>query len=216
MEFIKSIEIMGYRGLEELASIKFAIPNGRLGSGLTLLVGPNGSGKSSVIEAIRWCMQSVEPPGYPQDELMGHIILEDNAGNKIKVEADRSHKSPIRRQQGFHLKDFEFTYVSTEGLRLSTVGDHSIFESPDLNRLSTPSSATRGLVVMDALSSGQRRSKLNTLLREFMPNCREIFVHDYGSMIIDLRCVFKSRTDHASGLGIGVGALIYIPGFSDA
>src|SRR5690606_33184431 len=34
------------------ASVKFAVPDGSVGSGLTLLVGNNGTGKTTVLEAI--------------------------------------------------------------------------------------------------------------------------------------------------------------------
>jgi predicted ATPase len=48
---LKRIEIKGLRGFEEETKINLAIPNGKYGSGLTILVGPNNSGKSSIIEA---------------------------------------------------------------------------------------------------------------------------------------------------------------------
>jgi AAA15 family ATPase/GTPase len=43
---LKRIEIKGFRGFEEEGLINLAIPNGKYGSGLTILVGPNNSGKS--------------------------------------------------------------------------------------------------------------------------------------------------------------------------
>src|SRR5512146_3246215 len=49
----KSIEILGLRGFADAQKLEFAIPDGRPGSGLTIIVGANNSGKSTAIEALR-------------------------------------------------------------------------------------------------------------------------------------------------------------------
>lgn len=50
---IKKLEIHGLRGFAEKQSLELAIPNGKIGSGITVLVGPNNGGKSTVVEAMR-------------------------------------------------------------------------------------------------------------------------------------------------------------------
>ena len=47
---IQSISCLGYRGFATKQSLKLAEPNGKPGSGLTVLVGPNGGGKSTLVE----------------------------------------------------------------------------------------------------------------------------------------------------------------------
>lgn len=47
---IQSISCKGYRGFATKQSLNLAIPNGKPGSGLTVLVGPNGGGKSTLVE----------------------------------------------------------------------------------------------------------------------------------------------------------------------
>lgn len=49
---ITEMTIKGYRGFATDQRVRFAMPTGRVGSGLTVLVGPNNGGKSSVIEAL--------------------------------------------------------------------------------------------------------------------------------------------------------------------
>ncbi len=51
---IKAIEIYGFRGFAAKQRVELALPNGKPGSGLTLIVGPNNSGKSTVVEALRF------------------------------------------------------------------------------------------------------------------------------------------------------------------
>jgi predicted ATPase len=50
---IEEISCIGFRGFQTLQTLKLAQPNGRAGSGLTVLLGPNGGGKSTVIECFR-------------------------------------------------------------------------------------------------------------------------------------------------------------------
>ena len=47
---IQSISCIGYRGFSTRQELNLAQPNGKPGSGLTVLVGPNGGGKSSLVE----------------------------------------------------------------------------------------------------------------------------------------------------------------------
>lgn len=49
---IQWIEIKGLRGFEKKGHIELGIPNGNVGSGLTILLGPNNGGKSTIVEAL--------------------------------------------------------------------------------------------------------------------------------------------------------------------
>src|SRR5215831_964502 len=48
---ITSLEITGLRSFATMGRLELSVPDGRRGSGLTVLVGPNNSGKSTIIEA---------------------------------------------------------------------------------------------------------------------------------------------------------------------
>jgi predicted ATPase len=49
---IEWIEIEGFRGFAEKVHLNLAEPNGKIGSGMTIIVGPNNSGKSTIIESL--------------------------------------------------------------------------------------------------------------------------------------------------------------------
>lgn len=59
------LDILGYRGFGELQSLDLALPNGKLGSGLTIIVGPNNSGKSTIVEAFKAISQH-QPPSFTE------------------------------------------------------------------------------------------------------------------------------------------------------
>lgn len=60
----KKISIEGLRGFSQKRELLLSIPNGELGSGLTVLVGPNNSGKSTIIEAFK-ALNSVKSYNKP-------------------------------------------------------------------------------------------------------------------------------------------------------
>lgn len=62
---ISKLEIIGLRGFSTKETVNVAIPNGNVGSGLTILVGPNNSGKSTIIESIH-VFTNLTPPSLTE------------------------------------------------------------------------------------------------------------------------------------------------------
>jgi predicted ATP-dependent endonuclease of OLD family len=60
---IKKLAISGLRGFASEQTLNLAIPNGKSGGGLTILVGPNNGGKSTVIEAFK-ALSSPQPTSF--------------------------------------------------------------------------------------------------------------------------------------------------------
>ena len=64
---IKSITIQGLGGFGEERTIQFALPNNKLGGGLTILVGANNSGKTTILEAMRSFNSTKDnPPSFSE------------------------------------------------------------------------------------------------------------------------------------------------------
>ena len=61
---IKSLEIAGLRGFGKPQTVKFALPKGEPGSGLTFIVGANNSGKTTIFEAIRSFIPTYDAPAF--------------------------------------------------------------------------------------------------------------------------------------------------------
>lgn len=62
----QSLEIHGFRGFAQPAALNLALPNGRAGSGITVLLGPNNGGKSTIIEAFSALTQPHPPPTFSE------------------------------------------------------------------------------------------------------------------------------------------------------
>ncbi len=83
---IKSLSCTGFRGFANGQRLELAVPNGRRGSGLTVLVGPNGGGKSTLVECFELISKGMSEFGTRQkNRLSGRkvvIEVEDVDGRK--------------------------------------------------------------------------------------------------------------------------------------
>lgn len=79
---VASIEIMGLRGFATCQRLQLAAPNGKAGSGITVLVGPNNAGKSTIVEALR-AMARTEPPSFAEGQ------RNRLTGDKVMIELRR-------------------------------------------------------------------------------------------------------------------------------
>lgn len=85
----------GFRGLSKEQTLEFAHPDGRPGSGLTVLVGTNNAGKSTFVEALR-LLGSDQPPHFgtgARNLVFGdrvHIRVEDADANFRLIESVRA------------------------------------------------------------------------------------------------------------------------------
>ncbi len=87
---ISKVESAGLRGFAIRQSVNFAVPNGTVGSGLTVLVGPNNSGKSTIVEALNAFTQN-SPPSFTegkrniQNGKNIEIVISDPSGKKLTL-----------------------------------------------------------------------------------------------------------------------------------
>ena len=90
---IKQISIHGLRGFGQKQTIEFAIPNQKVGSGLTIFVGGNNTGKTTILEALRAFNSTThEPPSFSErkrnikcDEGAVHLTLQTVDNEKYEI-----------------------------------------------------------------------------------------------------------------------------------
>jgi predicted ATPase len=81
---LQGLKVLGYRGFASEQSLAFATPNGKRGSGLTVIVGPNNSGKSSLIEVISF----LRAPGRAIEFTEGQKNAATNGQVRIEFATD--------------------------------------------------------------------------------------------------------------------------------
>ncbi|KAA6325679.1 hypothetical protein EZS27_025136 [termite gut metagenome] len=105
----KNIEIIGLRGFADKQTLNIAVPNGQLGSGLSVIVGPNNSGKSTIYEAFRAISQN-NPPSITEGR------RNKDAGDRIEI------------------KLFTTDETSLELKTVATGGSETVFHENELHR----------------------------------------------------------------------------------
>lgn len=83
---LQKLEIEGLRGFVNKQELLLAEPDGKPGSGLTILVGPNNGGKSTVVEALR-ATSYASPAGDGQPQSFTEGRRNKKAGDRILIRA---------------------------------------------------------------------------------------------------------------------------------
>lgn len=84
---IKTLNLMGYKCFKDEITLNFSIPDGSIGSGLTVIVGPNNSGKSSILGAMSLLFSNVNdiPKNIRSNEdFLIEVIDSNNESYKIE------------------------------------------------------------------------------------------------------------------------------------
>lgn len=96
------IEILGYRGFLERGTLKFAAPNGKPGSGLTILTGSNNAGKSTILECLR-TRSGTQSPSFTagaRNATVDSVEIVFVAGNDKEVLQSAAKGSSETRRSG--------------------------------------------------------------------------------------------------------------------
>lgn len=88
---IKSISCIGFRGFSTKQTLDLALPNGKPGSGLTIVVGPNGGGKSTLVECFLKISQANKNASFSKGKR--NII----SGGNVEIEISFDDQKGILR-----------------------------------------------------------------------------------------------------------------------
>lgn len=86
---IEWIEIEGFRGFAEKVHLNLSKPNGKKGSGLTIIVGPNNTGKSTIIESLHILAGT-------QEVSFNEFMTNKKAEHKVEITI--KHKSGLMKK----------------------------------------------------------------------------------------------------------------------
>jgi len=140
---LKSIEIEGLRSFSSNQKILFALPNGKAGSGITVIVGENNAGKSTVIDVIR--IAGMKNPSLE----ISTTSFNRKTGKKVKIVFETDERSysfgsaPMGSPGQLELLDYEPS-PDVDNKVISILGGNLSYVSPKRGYVSTVSKGSFG------------------------------------------------------------------------
>ena len=128
---LKEIKINGLRGFGKEETIEFALPNGKEGSGLNIIVGPNNSGKTTITEAVKFYNTNSANISFSENkrnknnrnridityidennkEIEMHTVKE--GGSQVDINGEITNKTPYvlpsRRFADYNMYNYSYT-----------------------------------------------------------------------------------------------------------
>ena len=214
------MSVRGLRGFATEQEINFAVPNGSLGSGLTVIVGANNAGKSTVIEALRALAQKEnKSPSFTQGR------RNQAAGDKVTISVtDVSEISSTLRsvRAGSSETEFDQAERKVDLSKLLILPARRVFQ-PYFGRGSASRNQYMSHVGFPAIRTAsvdqftsrlfsieKNRSQFDEVLKMVLDPVPDWSIDqmDSGQYFLKLR---KGDVTHSSeGLGEGLVSLFYI------
>lgn len=215
---LTSLEIEGLRGFSSKEILKLSVPNGNMGSGLTVLVGTNNAGKSTAIEALRAVGQQ-QNPSFSQgrrnqaagDQICIRAVDTDGRETTLKsIRAGSSETELIKQNGGIDLS----TLLILPSRRVFNpyFGRSESNRNDYMNQIGFPPNRSSSLdpFAYRLFTIEKNRESFDAVLSRVLdpvPNW-SIDQMDTGQYFLKIR---KGTATHSSeGLGEGLVSLLYI------
>lgn len=108
MVIVHSIEVENFKSFRKPQKVTFAVPDGTLASGLTIIVGENNSGKSSLPEMFRWV-------NFKKQDFKGEKHSRKKTRIKLEVSQDLEKSYGSRWTTTWEFGRNKFPKFATEG-----------------------------------------------------------------------------------------------------
>lgn len=210
MSHLKKVEISYYRSYETPQTLQMAIPNGKNGSGLTVVVGPNNAGKTTLLEAITLTTEkrvadhervgSFEPKIEFTLESGDVKTLTTPQTNSAQLVGDFFPFYPVPSRRFWNAKDSNTLNI-----------DQTFEKGKKSEKLRGPSSGFSVASILKTIESKKdERDRFTSQLQEIFPNFTKWYVGfdgDNDYIGYETKAGAKHRADF---LGDGVGSVFRI------
>lgn len=127
---IKEIYISGLRGFAQEKKVNLALPNGKEGSGLTILVGGNNTGKTTIVEAIKYYNFDISHISFSSgkrnshNEKKVHIRYVNEKEEQYSIFTKKSGGSQVESddEQNFEVRKIPFILPSRRNVQYELHG----------------------------------------------------------------------------------------------
>ncbi len=211
------LKIHGFRGFSEEQTLNIAVPNGREGSGLTVIVGPNNSGKSTIFESLR-AINLHDAPSITEGR------RNKAAGDKIKISIIREDGTSISLQTK-SIGGSETEFISNglpRGLSFFTLPSRRTFapffgkgtNNRDSYTRNSPLTATRGSSLDNFASRlftiQSAPDEFNRVLRKILPEIPEWYIEQADNGQHYLKFNNYGQFHNSDGVGEGLLSIFTI------
>ena len=176
MTRLDAISLTDVRGFYKKQKIIFAKPNGKNGSGLTVIVGPNNSGKTTVIEGFKKIFQG-SPPQFDIEERHRNrnvILAIKNTAGEIKTLKTNGGSIGIIDHPEYYPQVNNFYFISSRRY-FETYFDTSQLDHNqhrvnliNISKSGIDSHFGRRMIAIDA--DQQQKAKFNKIITVLIPN----------------------------------------------
>jgi len=214
--YAKSLSILGLRGFSSKEELRFAVPNGNTGSGLTILVGPNGGGKSTILEALR-AISSTQGVSFSEgrrnreadSEVSIAVCLRDGTLHELRTihGGSATERTPSSA--------FELPWYTVPGRRLfDPIFGRGEYDVTSYLRNQDPTSTRRGqnneFAARMSHALNRKREEFNAVLEEVVTPAPDwtIELNDGDQYYIRVK---EGVNSHSSeGLGEGIVSVLFV------
>lgn len=215
---LTSLEILGLRGFASKQVLNFALPNGAVGSGLTILVGSNNAGKSTAIEALRAITQR-QSPSFSQgrrnqaagDRVHIRVVGEQETATTLKsIRPGSSETEFVKENNGVNLS--QLLILPSRRVFNPYFGRSEVSRNDYMLQVGFPSNRTSSLdqFTYRLFTIEKNRDSFDAVLRRVLDPVPDWSIDqmDTGQYFLKIR---KGTATHSSeGLGEGLVSLLYI------
>jgi predicted ATPase len=214
----EKIEINGLRGFGSMQTIKFGIPDGNIGSGLTIIVGPNNSGKSTVIEAINAFNQNL-PPSFPEGKRnIGNgkkieIALYDNGGHSATLKTAAAGGSETEFiETGLEVKDIKPFIVPSRRMFEPYFDKTMHSREQHIEGYALPAKRGMGFnqFTRRLFKIQPNQAPFNAVVKKVLGSCPEWYIEQADNGQYYLKFVYENSEHNSDGSGEGLLSIFII------
>lgn len=220
---LKDILISGLRGFAKEKKVSLALPNGKAGSGLTILVGGNNTGKTTIIEAIKYFNFDISQISFSsgkrnvQNEKRVHITYVNENEERYSIHTKSSGESQVETddKREFDIKSIPFILPSRRNVQYELHG--GFYDSYRWDYMNNENMNTK--VRKPTIDNFQQRifnwekhkEKFDKLLYKIIDNNLKWYIdqNDNGSYYLAFQQE-KSGVHTSEGIGDGIWSIFTI------
>lgn len=220
---LREIIICGLRGFSVEKKVKFALPNGKCGSGLTILVGGNNTGKTTIIEAIKYFNFDVSQISFSsgkrnlRTEGKVNITYVNENGEKYSIHTKMSGGSQVESDESpeFDIKRIPYILPSRRNVQYEFGGGFYDSYRWDYMNSENVNSKVRKPTIDNfqqrIFNWEKHKEEFNKVLYKILDNNLEWYIdqNDNGNYYLAFEH-YKSGVHTSEGIGDGIWSIFTI------